>query len=39
MELKTLALDLGLVGVLQDGIVSLAAGWYIDPRTGHACLL
>ena len=34
MELKTLALDLGSVGVLQDGVVSLAAGWYIDPRTG-----
>jgi len=34
MELKTLALDLGLIGVLQDGITSLAAGWYIDPRTG-----
>lgn len=34
MELKTLALNLGSVGALQNGFVSLAAGWYIDPRTG-----
>ena len=34
MELKTLALDIGSVGVLQERFVTLAAGWYIDPRTG-----
>jgi len=35
MELKTLALDLGSVGVLQDRIVSPAPGWYLDPLTGQ----
>ena len=39
MELKTLALDLGSVGVLQDRVVSPAPGWYIDPLTGAARLL
>ncbi|MDO8715671.1 MAG: hypothetical protein Q7J73_02520 [Dehalococcoidales bacterium] len=34
MEFKTLALDLGSVGVLQNSFVALAAGWYIDPLTG-----
>ena len=37
MELKTLALDLGVVRVLQDGAdpPEYAAGWYIDPQTGQ----
>ena len=37
MELKTLALDLGVFGVLQDGEdpPDYAAGWYIDPQTGQ----
>ncbi len=35
MELKTLALNLGLVGVLQERIVSPAPGWYLDPLTGQ----
>jgi len=37
MELKTLALDLGVVRVLQDGAdpPQYAAGWYIDPETGQ----
>ena len=34
MELKTLALELGSVGALQDRIVPMASGWYIDPRSG-----
>lgn len=38
MTMKTLALNLGLIGVLQDGadppVDPLAPGWYIDPRTG-----
>ena len=36
MELKTLALNLGVFGVLQEGAdpPEYAPGWYIDPRTG-----
>ena len=37
MELKTLALDLGRVRVLQDGAdpPEYAAGWYFDPQMGQ----
>ena len=41
MELKTLALDLGVFSVLQDKAAlqvqqePLVPGWYIDPRTGQ----
>ena len=36
MEVKTLALDLGVVRVLQEGnnVPAYTAGWYVDPRTG-----
>ena len=40
MELKTLALDLGVLRVLQDGADTPVqqdppvSGWYVDPRTG-----
>ena len=37
METKTLALDLGIFGVLQEGgeQPEYTAGWYIDPQTGQ----
>ena len=37
MELKTLALNLGVFGALQDGEdpPDYAAGWYIDSQTGQ----
>lgn len=41
MELKTLALDLGVFSVLQDKTAlqvqqePMVPGWYIDPRTGQ----
>jgi hypothetical protein len=37
METKTLALDLGVYGVLQDGEdqPEYTAGWYVDPQTGQ----
>jgi hypothetical protein len=37
MELKTLALDLGVLRTLQDEAdpPEYAAGWYVDPQTGQ----
>src|SRR4030043_1517917 len=35
MKTKTLALDLGLVRVLQGDSPSYSSGWYLDPLTGQ----
>jgi hypothetical protein len=35
MKTKTLALDLGLVRVLQEGSPTYTSGWYVDPLTGQ----
>src|SRR4030042_5098790 len=35
MKTKTLALDLGLVRVLQEGSPTYTSGWYVDPFTGQ----
>jgi hypothetical protein len=35
MKIKTLALDLGLIRVLQEDSPAYTSGWYVDPLTGQ----